>query len=97
MLIDTAHQGAGTGRPAVRTLASRLSTREDGTAVRLSSAPENRTAAHLYASLGLRPTGVKEDEEVVAGGGGPRGEGSGGGSGFRPLPGRVLAYCSRSL
>ncbi|MGW7094556.1 GNAT family N-acetyltransferase [Streptomyces sp. NPDC054874] len=66
MLIDAAHQGAGIGRAAVRTLASWLSTREDGTAVRLSYAPENKAAAHLYASLGFRPTGMEEDGEVVA-------------------------------
>ncbi|MFI9017449.1 GNAT family N-acetyltransferase [Streptomyces griseus] len=66
MLIDAAHQGAGIGRAAVRTLASWLFAREDGTAVRLSYAPENLAAAHLYASLGFRPTGVEEDGEVVA-------------------------------
>lgn len=60
------HQGTGIGRAAVRTLASWLSTRENGTAVRLSCAPANETAAHLYTSLGFRPTGVEEDGEVVA-------------------------------
>ncbi|MBQ1108702.1 GNAT family N-acetyltransferase [Streptomyces anulatus] len=66
MLIDAAHQGTGIGRAAVRTLASWLSTRENGTAVRLSYAPANEAAAHLYTSLGFRPTGVEEDGEVVA-------------------------------
>ncbi len=66
MLIDAAHQGTGIGRAAVRTLAAWLSAREDRTAVRLSYAPANEAAAHLYASLGFRPTGVEEDGEVVA-------------------------------
>ncbi|MFH9199981.1 GNAT family N-acetyltransferase [Streptomyces anulatus] len=66
MLIDAAHQGTGIGRAAVLTLASWLSTRENGTAVRLSYAPANEAAAHLYTSLGFRPTGVEEDGEVVA-------------------------------
>ncbi|MFD0036040.1 GNAT family N-acetyltransferase [Streptomyces anulatus] len=66
MLIDAAHQGTGIGRAAVRTLASWLSTREHGTAVRLSYDPANEAAAHLYTSLGFRPTGVEEDGEVVA-------------------------------
>ncbi|MFI1225676.1 MULTISPECIES: GNAT family N-acetyltransferase [unclassified Streptomyces] len=66
MLIDAAHQGTGIGRAAVRTLSAWLSARADGTAVRLSYAPENQAAAHLYAALGFRPTGVEEDGEVVA-------------------------------
>ncbi|MFH9608154.1 GNAT family N-acetyltransferase [Streptomyces sp. NPDC017448] len=66
MLIDAAHQGAGIGRAAVRTLAAWLSARGDCTAVRLSYAPANEAAAHLYASLGFRPTGEDEDGEVVA-------------------------------
>ncbi|MFF5772831.1 GNAT family N-acetyltransferase [Streptomyces californicus] len=66
MLIDAAHQGTGIGRAAVRTLAAWLSAREDCTAVRLSYAPENEAAAHLYTSLGFRPNGEDEDGEVVA-------------------------------
>ncbi|MFG3406591.1 GNAT family N-acetyltransferase [Streptomyces sp. NPDC048142] len=66
MLIDAAHQGTGIGRAAVRILAAWLSAREDRTAVRLSYAPANEAAAHLYGSLGFRPTGVEEDGEVVA-------------------------------
>ncbi|WP_097983813.1 GNAT family N-acetyltransferase [Streptomyces sp. f150] len=66
MLIDAAHQGTGIGRAAVHTLADWLSARETGTAVRLSYAPENKAAAHLYTALGFRPTGVEEDGEIVA-------------------------------
>ncbi|XCM31725.1 GNAT family N-acetyltransferase [Streptomyces parvus] len=66
MLIDAAHQGTGIGRAAVHTLADWLSAREDGTAVRLSYAPDNEAAAHLYTALGFRPTGVEEDGEIVA-------------------------------
>ncbi|MFE6700239.1 GNAT family N-acetyltransferase [Streptomyces sp. NPDC057718] len=66
MLIDAAHQGTGIGRAAVRTLAAWLSARDPGTAVRLSYAPENQAAAHLYTAIGFRPTGVEEDGEVVA-------------------------------
>ncbi|MEV1044071.1 GNAT family N-acetyltransferase [Streptomyces sp. NPDC049916] len=66
VLIDAAHQGSGIGRAAVRTLATWLVTRDDGTAVRLSYAPENEAAARLYSALGFRPTGEEEDGEVVA-------------------------------
>ncbi|MFF8554408.1 GNAT family N-acetyltransferase [Streptomyces sp. NPDC015501] len=66
MLIDAAHQGKGIGRAAVRTLAAWLSAREDCSVVRLSYAPENEAAAHLYTALGFRPTGADEDGEVVA-------------------------------
>ncbi|MET9923270.1 MULTISPECIES: GNAT family N-acetyltransferase [Streptomyces] len=66
MLIDAAHQSQGIGAAAVRTLTTWLSARPGCTAVRLSYAPSNEAAAHLYAALGFRPTGVEEDGEVVA-------------------------------
>ncbi|MEU2821558.1 MULTISPECIES: GNAT family N-acetyltransferase [unclassified Streptomyces] len=66
MLIDAAHQGRGIGAAAVRTLTTWLTTRENCRAVRLSYAPANQAAAHLYTALGFRPTGVEEDGEVVA-------------------------------
>ncbi|MFF6908682.1 GNAT family N-acetyltransferase [Streptomyces sp. NPDC012389] len=66
MLIDAAHQDRGIGAAAVRTLATWLSAREDHPPVRLSYAPSNEPAAHLYTALGFRPTGAEEDGEVVA-------------------------------
>ncbi|WP_433398655.1 GNAT family N-acetyltransferase [Streptomyces sp. CA-146814] len=66
MLIDAAHQSQGIGAAAVRTLTTWLSARDGCTAVRLSYAPSNEAAAHLYAALGFRLTGVEEDGEVVA-------------------------------
>ncbi|MXG28254.1 GNAT family N-acetyltransferase [Streptomyces sp. YIM 132580] len=66
MLIDASHQGRGIGAAAVRTLTTWLSDREGHPPVRLSCTPSNEAAAHLYARLGFRLTGVEEDGEVVA-------------------------------
>ncbi|GIJ07236.1 GNAT family N-acetyltransferase [Micromonospora andamanensis] len=64
MLIDAAQQGCGVGRAVVRTLCDWLAAQ--GRPVRLSYHPENSSAARLYASLGFAPTGVWEDDELVA-------------------------------
>ncbi|MFE9693208.1 GNAT family N-acetyltransferase [Micromonospora sp. NPDC005806] len=64
MVIDAAEQDRGVGRATVRTLADWLA-REDHP-VRLSYHPDNRPAAALYRSLGFRPTGAMEDDEVIA-------------------------------
>ncbi|KKK05948.1 GNAT family N-acetyltransferase [Micromonospora sp. HK10] len=64
MVIDGAEQGRGVGRAAVATLAEWLAAQ--GRPVRLSYHPDNLAAAALYRSLGFRPTGAMEDDEVVA-------------------------------
>ncbi|GHJ09542.1 spermidine acetyltransferase [Micromonospora humidisoli] len=66
MLIDAAEQGRGVGRAAVRTLADWLGGPDGGHPVRLSYHPDNTAAARLYTALGFVPTGVVEDDELVA-------------------------------
>ncbi|MFE2055319.1 GNAT family N-acetyltransferase [Streptomyces sp. NPDC056465] len=65
MVVDGPEQGKGLGRAAVRTLTGWLARREDCEVIRLSYDPANTVAAHLYTSLGFRPTGAREDDEVV--------------------------------
>ncbi|MET9593628.1 GNAT family N-acetyltransferase [Streptomyces sp. NPDC006516] len=65
MLIDGPEQGRGVGRAAVRTLTAWLAGREGCEVVRLSYDPANTGAAALYTSLGFRPNGAFEDDEVV--------------------------------
>ncbi|MDO3700577.1 GNAT family N-acetyltransferase [Micromonospora sp. C28SCA-DRY-2] len=64
MIVDAAEQGRGVGRAAVATLAGWLAAQ--GEPVRLSYHPDNTDAARLYTALGFRPTGVMEDDELVA-------------------------------
>ncbi|MET8044208.1 GNAT family N-acetyltransferase [Micromonospora sp. NPDC005215] len=66
MLIDAAEQNRGVGRATVQTLAGWLSAREGNPPVRLSYHPDNAQAAALYTSLGFHPTGVMDDDEVIA-------------------------------
>ncbi|SCL51173.1 diamine N-acetyltransferase [Micromonospora citrea] len=66
MVIDAPQQDRGVGRAVVRTLAGWLADQDGGHPVRLSYHPDNASAARLYASLGFVPTGVMEDDEVVA-------------------------------
>ncbi|TDC27378.1 GNAT family N-acetyltransferase, partial [Micromonospora sp. 15K316] len=54
------------GRAAVASLAGWLSARDGNPPVRLSYHPENTAAAGLYTSLGFRPTGLMEDDELIA-------------------------------
>lgn len=65
MLVDGPEQGRGVGRAAVRTLTAWLAGLEDCAVIRLSYHPANTGAAALYTSLGFRPTGAFEDDEVV--------------------------------
>ena len=65
LLIDGSQQGAGIGRAATETLLHWLSATSGCQAVRLSHLPDNDSAARLYASLGFRPTGEVEDDEIV--------------------------------
>ncbi|MEU1605059.1 GNAT family N-acetyltransferase [Micromonospora matsumotoense] len=66
MVVDAAEQGRGVGRAAVRTLADWLGGPDAVHPVRLSYHPDNAAAARLYTSLGFVPTGVVEDDELVA-------------------------------
>ncbi|MBW4705482.1 MULTISPECIES: GNAT family N-acetyltransferase [unclassified Micromonospora] len=66
MVVDAAEQGRGVGRAAVRTLADWLAGPDATHPVRLSYHPGNTAAAGLYTSLGFAPTGVMEDDELVA-------------------------------
>jgi diamine N-acetyltransferase len=66
MLIDAAEQGKGIGRAAVRTLTAWLVGQQACRVIRLSYHPENAAARHLYESLGFRPTGSLEGDEIVA-------------------------------
>ncbi|MFF2777555.1 GNAT family N-acetyltransferase [Streptomyces sp. NPDC058052] len=66
MIVNAEEQGKGVGRAAVRALIRRLAALPDCREVRLSYHPDNAPAAVLYESLGFRPTGDFEDEEIVA-------------------------------
>lgn len=65
VLVDGPEQGTGVGRAAVRTLMAWLAGREDCHVLRLSYEPANTAAAHLWTSLGFRPTAASEGDEVV--------------------------------
>ncbi|MFC1230713.1 GNAT family N-acetyltransferase [Streptomyces sp. Sce081] len=66
MIVNEAEQGKGVGHAAVRALVQRLAALPDCREIRLSYHPDNTPAARLYTTLGFRPTGDFEDEEVVA-------------------------------
>ncbi|MGW9498241.1 GNAT family N-acetyltransferase [Streptomyces prasinus] len=66
MIVNEAEQGKGVGHAAVRALVQRLAALSDCREIRLSYHPDNTPAARLYTTLGFRPTGDFEDEEVVA-------------------------------
>ncbi|MER5550227.1 GNAT family N-acetyltransferase [Streptomyces sp. NPDC002793] len=65
MLVDGHEQGRGVGRAAVHTLTGWLAEQEDCTVLRLSCDPGNTAAVQLYTSLGFRPTGEREGDEIV--------------------------------
>ncbi|MFF8386872.1 GNAT family N-acetyltransferase [Streptomyces kanasensis] len=66
MVVDGAEQGRGVGRAALLTLMAWLAGGDDCRELRLAYHPENTAAHHLYTSLGFRPTGETEGDEVVA-------------------------------
>lgn len=66
LIVDGSQQGAGIGRAATATLLQWLATKPKRAVLRLSYHPEDVAAARLYESLGFRPTGAVEDDEVVA-------------------------------
>src|SRR5918998_4259501 len=65
LLIDGPQQGAGLGRAVTETLLHWLATTSGCRSVCLSLQPDNDSAARLYASLGFRPTGEVDDDEIV--------------------------------
>lgn len=64
LLVDQAHQGRGLGRRVMELLVAQLKGEGRGP-IRLSHCPENTAAEALFTSLGFRPTGAREDDEVV--------------------------------
>jgi diamine N-acetyltransferase len=65
VLIDGAEQGHGIGRAATETIFSWLAAQPECEVVRLSYHPENLAAENLYLTLGFRPNGEMDDDEVV--------------------------------
>lgn len=65
MVIDTAEQGKGVGRAAVRAAIGLLGSRPGAREIRLSCHPDNVAAAALYRAAGFRPTDDRVDDEIV--------------------------------
>ncbi|MFJ7910991.1 GNAT family N-acetyltransferase [Kitasatospora sp. NPDC096204] len=65
MVVSEAEQGRGVGRATMHAVIERLSALPQCREIRLSYHPDNTSAGHLYTSLGFRPTGDHEDEEIV--------------------------------
>ncbi|MEU7024579.1 GNAT family N-acetyltransferase [Streptomyces sp. NPDC046203] len=65
MVVAAAEQGRGVGRATMLALIERLSAQPECREIRLSYHPDNTAAGRLYTSLGFRPTGDFEDDEVV--------------------------------
>lgn len=65
MVVAAAEQGRGVGRATMHAVIERLAALPTCREIRLSYHPDNTSAGGLYASLGFRPTGEFEDEEVV--------------------------------
>jgi diamine N-acetyltransferase len=66
LMVDKRYQHRGYARDAVKEVLRRLSERTDCAEVRVSYEPDNTIGAHLYESLGFRPTGEMLFGEVVA-------------------------------
>jgi diamine N-acetyltransferase len=66
LMVDKRYQQRGYARDAVKEVLRRLSERPDCAEVRVSYEPGNTVGAHLYESLGFRPTGEVLFGEVVA-------------------------------
>jgi diamine N-acetyltransferase len=65
LMVDAAFQNRGYGRAAMQRIIWRLATRPDCRGIKISLAPENKTAEMLYRSMGFEQTGLIEDGEVV--------------------------------
>lgn len=66
MVIEHAEQGKGVGRAALQAIIAMLSGLPNAREIRLSYHPDNDQAAALYDSIGFRPTGEYDDQEIVA-------------------------------
>jgi diamine N-acetyltransferase len=66
VVVDGAYQRTGVGRALLRLLMDRFAAEPGCPNVALSYDPANTVARALYASLGFRETGEKEDTELVA-------------------------------
>ena len=68
LMIDTAYQGKGLGREAVRLALEFIKTFQCGAAKYcwLSYEPENEIARQLYSSFGFTETGEMDGEELIA-------------------------------
>ncbi|GAA1601548.1 GNAT family N-acetyltransferase [Catellatospora bangladeshensis] len=66
IIIDTAHQGRGLGKAAVRAALDLLSAHHGQTSFALSYEPANTAARHCYTAVGFTETGETEDTELVA-------------------------------
>lgn len=64
--IDKEFQGKGYGLAAVEAALKKLSTEHGYKKFALSYNPENKTAQHIYASLGFNEHDEMEDDEIVA-------------------------------
>ena len=68
LMIDTAHQGKGYGKEAVKLALDFIRTYPCGhdEYCWLSYDPENQVAAKLYSSFGFKETGDMDGEELIA-------------------------------
>ena len=66
VLVDHAFQGHGYGRAAMTQLIARMRALPNCHEITLDYHRNNRVAAQLYASLGFRPTGEEDGEEIIA-------------------------------
>ena len=66
MIVDHTEQGQGVGRAAVHACIAMLSGLPGAHEIRLAYHSDNVGAAALYQSLGFRPTGEYDGEEIVA-------------------------------
>jgi diamine N-acetyltransferase len=65
IMIDARYQNKGYGQVAMEAVISRIRQQDSSREIRLSYHPDNSVAAHLYERLGFRPTGERQDGEIV--------------------------------
>jgi diamine N-acetyltransferase len=65
MVVDAAQQGKGVGRAAMLAAVDYLSALPGAREIRLAYHPDNVAAAALYASIGFKDFGDREDEDIV--------------------------------
>ena len=64
LLIDNAYQGKGYGRAAIN-MGIQWMREHNVPWVRISFVPKNTVAERLYSSIGFKPTGEMDDDEIV--------------------------------